>query len=405
MMKYKGFIRGALLGALTVLLIMGTVSCGVNSPGIRNAFRHAARNLTGNGDGPMGGDAEEKLELLEDLVDSYYMGDKEEKTLQEGLYKGYIDGLGDPYSVYYDEEETKDMQETTSGEYSGIGAVLSQNRDTGLITILQVYPDSPAEKAGIQDNDILYKVSGEDVTGTDLSTVVSHIKGEAGTEVEITVLRGEDSQEITVTAVRDKIEAVTVTWEMKEDKIGYIRVTEFDSVTTEQYQSAIGELEQQGMTGLIVDLRSNPGGNLDTVVDMLDVMLPEGTVVSMEDKSGKETVYDSDEEHQFNKPLAVLINGYSASASEIYAGAIQDFDAGEIVGTQSYGKGVVQSIFDLQDGTSVKLTIAEYFLPSGRSINGEGVTPDVEIEYEPDEQNPEYDNQLEKAMEIVKSQR
>lgn len=352
----------------------------------------------------MDGGAEEKLELLEELVDSYYMGEKDGEALQEGLYKGYIDGLGDPYSVYYDEEETKDMQETTSGEYGGVGAVLSQNRDTGVITVLQVYPDSPAQKAGIKDSDILYKVNGEEVTGIDLSTVVSHIRGEEGTTVEISVLRGEDSEEITVTATRGKIEAVTVTYEMKENQVGYIRVTEFDSVTTEQYRSALEDLEQQGMQGLVVDLRSNPGGNLDTVVDMLDLMLPEGTVVSMEDKSGKETVYSSDEEHQFTKPLAVLMNGYSASASEIYAGAIQDYEAGEIVGTKSYGKGVVQSIFDLKDGTSVKLTIAEYFLPSGRSINGEGVMPDVEIAYEADEKNPDYDNQLEKAIEVVKGQ-
>lgn len=399
-MRNKGFIRGALLGALTVLLIMGTVSCGMGVPGIRNAIRRAA----GNGGNPVDGGAEEKLGLLEELVDSYYMGEKDGEALQEGLYKGYIDGLGDPYSVYYDEEETKDMQESTSGEYSGIGAVLSQNRDTGMITVLQVYPDSPAEKAGIKDGDILYKVNGKEVTGIDLSTVVSHIRGEEGTTVEISVLRGEDSEEIAVTAVREKIEAVTVTCEMKENEIGYIRVTEFDSVTTEQYQSALEELEKQGMQGLVVDLRSNPGGNLDTVVDMLDLMLPEGTVVSMEDKSGKETVYSSDEEHQFTKPLAVLMNGYSASASEIYAGAIQDYEAGEIVGTKSYGKGVVQSIFDLKDGTSVKLTIAEYFLPSGRSINGEGVTPDVEVAYEADEENPDYDNQLEKAIEVVKSQ-
>lgn len=388
------------MGALTMLLIMGTVSCGIRVSGIRNALRHAA----GNGGNPMDGGAEEKLGLLEELVDSYYMGEKDGEALQEGLYKGYIDGLGDPYSVYYDEEETKDMQETTSGEYGGVGAVLSQNRDTGVITVLQVYPDSPAQKAGIKDGDILYKVNGEEVTGIDLSTVVSHIRGEEGTTVEISVLRGEDSEEITVTATRGKIEAVTVTYEMKENQVGYIRVTEFDSVTTEQYRSALEDLEQQGMQGLVVDLRSNPGGNLDTVVDMLDLMLPEGTVVSMEDKSGKETVYSSDEEHQFTKPLAVLMNGYSASASEIYAGAIQDYEAGEIVGTKSYGKGVVQSIFDLKDGTSVKLTIAEYFLPSGRSINGEGVMPDVEIAYEADEKNPDYDNQLEKAIEVVKGQ-
>lgn len=404
MKKHKGFIRGALFGALTVLLIMGCVSCGVNLAGVRNVIENVAgEEDSGSSDGAVDSSAETKLELLDQLIDSYYIGEKDSDALTEGLYKGYIDGLDDPYSVYYDEEETKALQESTSGEYSGVGAVLTQDAETGVITILQVYPDSPAEEAGLKDNDILYKVNDEEVTGIDLSEVVSHIKGDEGTTVDLTVLRGDDSEEVEVTATRRTIEAVTVSYEMKEGNIGYIRITEFDSVTYDQYKEALEDLESQGMEGLVVDLRSNPGGNLDTVVDILDLMLPEGTVVSMKDKQGEETVYSSDEENQFTKPLAVLMNGYSASASEIYAGAIQDFDAGEIVGTQSYGKGVVQQIFDLKDGTSVKLTIAEYFTPSGRSINGEGVTPDVEVEYEPDENNPDYDNQLEKAIEIVQN--
>lgn len=402
MKNNKGFIRGALLGALAVLLIMGTVSCGVDLPGVRNIVRNVVEDAGSGDDTELVNSATEtKLELLEQLIDSYYIGDKDSEVLIEGLYKGYIDGLGDPYSVYYDEEETKALQESTSGEYSGVGAVLTQDAETGVITILQVYPDSPAEEAGLKDNDILYKVNNEDVTGIDLTEVVSYIKGDEGTTVDLTVLRGETAEEVTVTATRRTIEAVTVSYEMKEGNIGYIRITEFDSVTYEQYKSALEELESAGMQGLVVDLRSNPGGNLDTVVEILDLMLPEGTVVSMRDKQGEETVYSSDEEHKFTKPLAVLMNGYSASASEIYAGAIQDYDAGEIVGTQSYGKGVVQQIFDLKDGTSVKLTIAEYFTPSGRSINGEGVTPDVEVKYEPDEEDPDYDNQLEKAIEVV----
>lgn len=399
-MQNKGFIRGALLGALTVLLIMGTVSCGINGFGIRNAVR----NVTGKSGEPLDDAAETKLELLEQLVDNYYTGDKDSEALREGLYKGYIGGLGDPYSVYYDEEETKDMMESSSGEYSGIGAVLTQDRDTGVVRIVQIYPDSPAEEAGVKADDILYKVAGEEITGLDLTSVVSRIKGDEGTKVELALIRGDDAEEVVVTAVRRKIEVITVSHEMKEEGIGYIRITEFDSVTSSQYEEALKDLENQGMKGLVVDLRSNPGGNLDVVVDILDLMLPEGTVVSMKDKSGEETVYSSDEEHQFTKPLAVLMNGNSASASEIYAGAIQDYDAGEIVGTQSYGKGVVQQIFDLKDGTSVKLTIAEYFPPSGRSINGKGITPDIEIPYEPDEENPDYDNQLEKAVEAVKSQ-
>ena len=189
---------------------------------------------------------------------------------------------------------------------------------------------------------------------------------------------------------------------MLEDQIGYLAVTEFDSVTYDQYKEALDALTKQGMEGLVVDLRNNPGGNLNTVCDMLDLVLPEGTIVYTEDKDGNRETATSDDEHQIDVPMAVLVNGNSASASEIYAGAIQDYGIGTIVGTQTYGKGVVQQIFDLGDGTSVKLTIAEYYTPNGRNIDGEGITPDVEVEYEADESNPEADNQLEEAVDVLK---
>ena len=386
----KSFVKGALFGALAMLLIAGLVSCGLK---LGDSSREAVTSET-----------EEKIAELKKLIDKNYLHDVDEEELQEGIYKGYISGLDDPYSVYYDEEETKSFYETTEGEYDGIGAVLSQNMDTGIITLVQIYDDSPAMKAGLQDEDILYKVDKEEVTGEDLTEVVSHIKGEKGTTVYITVLRGEENEEVTVTVTRDTIQAQTVEYRMLEDNLGYIAVSEFDSVTYDQYQQALEDLQNQGMQGLIVDLRNNPGGNLSTVCDMLDLMLPEGLIVYTEDKDGNRQEMTSDDEHQFNLPMTVLMNGNSASASEIYAGAIQDYGLGKIVGTQSYGKGVVQQIFDLKDGTCVKLTIAEYFTPNGRNINGEGITPDVEVEYEKDENNPDADNQLEKAMEILKSE-
>lgn len=380
-MKNHSFFKGALAGALVVLLAGGVVSCSV--------FKS---------------EENQKMELLNSLIDRYYIGDVDETDLSEGIYKGYIEGLGDPYSVYYDEEETKQMSESLSGEFGGVGALMSQDRETGVITVLQVYDGSPAQEAGMRDGDTLYKVEGEEVTGEDLSDVVSKVKGEKGTQVTLTVLRADTGDEEELTITRDTIEAQTVSHEMKENNVGYIRITEFDTVTYEQYKEALEDLEDQGMERLIVDLRSNPGGNLDTVCDILDLMLPEGLIVYTEDKNGEREEYTSDEENQFDKPLVVMMNGYSASASEIFAGAIQDYGLGQIVGTQSYGKGVVQSVFDLQDGTSVKLTIAEYFTPNGRSIDGEGITPDVEVEYQYDENNPDADNQLEKAMEVVAQQ-
>lgn len=380
----KNFLQGALFGALIMLCGTGVVSCGIRLSEDASS--------------------EEKLSVLKGLIDENYIGDVDEEALEEGIYKGYIQGLEDPYSVYYNEEETKDLYETTEGEYSGIGAVLSQELESGVITLVQIYEDSPAAKAGLKDNDILTKVGDIEVTGMDLSEVVTYIKGEKGTDVDLTVLRGEDAEEITVTATRDTVEAQTVKYEMLEGNTGYLSVSEFDSVTYAQYEEALNELTDQGMTGLIVDLRNNPGGNLNTVCEMLDLVLPKGTIVYTEDKGGKRETATSDDEHQINVPMVVLVNGNSASASEIYAGAIQDYGIGKIVGTQTYGKGVVQQIFDLGDGTSVKLTIAEYFTPNGRNIDGEGITPDVEVEYEADENNPEADNQLEKALEVMKEE-
>ena len=224
------------------------------------------------------------------------MGDVKEKNLEDGIYKGYINGLNDPYSVYYNKKETKELYESTGGEYSGIGAVMSQNTETGVITLVQIYKDSPAEKAGLKDNDILYKVEGKEVTGKDLSKVVSKVKGEKGTTVELTVLRGENAKEVTVTATRDTVQAQTIEYKLMDDKIGYIRVSEFDTVTYDQYEEALDDLEKQGMTGLVVDLRNNPGGSLSTVCDMLDLMLPKGLIVYTEDKDGKKTEMKSDEE-------------------------------------------------------------------------------------------------------------
>ena len=379
MKNKKSFFKGALTGALAVLLIMSMVSCGIKLPGTSKTSKKSSS--TSNSEELLDDSTKTKLELLEQLVDESYSGDIDMDDLQEGLYRGYIDGLGDKYSVYYDEDETKALMQSTSGEFGGIGALFSQDKDTKVITFLKVYEGSGAEEAGFKVDDILYKVDGKDISGEDLSEVVSKIRGDEGTTVELTVLRGDDGEEYTATVTRKIVQTDTVYHEMKEDKIGYIQVTEFDDVTTDQYKEALEDLENQGMKGLVVDLRNNPGGNVDTVTDMLDLMLPEGTTLSIKDKQGKESVYESDDEHQFTKPLVVLVNENSASASEIFSGAIQTFGTGEVVGTTTYGKGVVQQIFDLKDGTSVKLTIAEYLIAGQFGINGKGVTPDVEVQY------------------------
>lgn len=382
----KGFIKGALTGALLTLLVVSLAVCGL---------QHI-------NEGIISSDTETKLSYLKKLIDETYLHDVKEKDLNEGIYKGYVEGLGDQYSAYYDKKETKELTESLDGSFSGIGAVMTQDASSGVITITRVYDDSPAKKAGIKTGDILYRVEEKTVTEKDLDKVVSWIKGKKGTKVNLTLLRGTNSDKIKVTATRDVINVETVKYKVLENQIGYISISEFDSVTGAQFAKALKQLQKKNIEGLVVDLRNNPGGSLSTVCDILDSILPKGLIVYTKDKNGKKEEYTSDEKHRLNLPMSVLVNGQSASASEIFAGAVQDYGKAEIIGTQTYGKGVVQNLFDLKDGTCVKLTTSEYFTPKGRNIDGKGITPDVKIEYKYNAKDPKADNQLDKAVSVVK---
>lgn len=383
----KSFIIGALLGALTASA----------------AFIYVGINLFGE-DGAIDARTQQKIEAIQDMIEDEYLYSDEvsQEELRDATIKGYVSGLGDPYSVYYNEEETTSLFEETTGEFGGIGVVITQDYTTGIITFTTVYENSPGEAAGLLDGDILYKVNGQDISGMDLDHVVSQIRGEKGTTVELTVLRGENMEEYTGVATRDIIEVNTVAYEMKGDSIGYISISGFEKVTYHQFEEALLELSKQNMKGLVIDLRNNPGGNLSTVCEMLDLLLPEGIIVYTEDKNGNKEVISSDEEQLVTVPMAVLVNGNSASASEIFAGAVQDYEIGKIVGTTTYGKGIVQNIYTMTDGTSLKLTTSEYFTPDGRNIHGKGIEPDIVVEYEYDEANPEADNQLEAALDCLK---
>lgn len=382
----KGFIKGALTGALLTLLVVSLAACGL---------QHI-------NEGIISSDTETKLSYLKKLIDETYLHDVKEKDLNESIYKGYVEGLGDQYSAYYDKKETKELTESLDGSFSGIGAVMTQDASSGVITITRVYDDSPAKKAGIKAGDVLYRVEEKTVTGKDLDKVVPWIKGKKGTKVNLTLLRGTNSDKIKVTATRDVINVETVKYKVLENQIGYISISEFDSVTGAQFAKALKQLQKKNIEGLVVDLRNNPGGSLSTVCDILDSILPKGLIVYTKDKNGKKEEYTSDEKHRLNLPMSVLVNGQSASASEIFAGAVQDYGKAEIIGTQTYGKGVVQNLFDLKDGTCVKLTTSEYFTPKGRNIDGKGITPDVKIEYKYNANDPKADNQLDKAVSVVK---
>ena len=345
--------------------------------------------------------AEKKIDELEAYIDEYYYFNDDVTTedKQNGLYKGLLEALDDPYSEYYTAEELEEMAMETEGIYYGIGAYVSTN-EAGYPVIVSTFEGSPAEEVGILSGDIIYKVEDEDVTSLSLTDVVSKLKGEEGTKVHVTLIR--DSEEVEVDVERRKIDVPTVTSKMLDDNIGYIEITEFDEVTTDQFKEALEDLKSQGMEKMILDLRNNPGGNVDTVVDIASMMLPEGLVFYMEYKDGERIDYTCDGA-DFDYPLVVLVNGYSASASEILSGAIQDAEVGTIVGTQTYGKGIVQTIFSLKDGSGLKLTVAGYYTRGGQNIHKIGITPDVEIELDSEAYLADgTDNQLEKAKEILK---
>lgn len=352
-------------------------------------------------------DVIEKIDTLMQVIDYYYLYDYDKDEMVDAIYKAVMSSLGDPYTVYYTSDEFNAFMESSSGSYCGIGVVVQQNMQTGLVTAVRPYEDCPGYEAGIRPGDLILAVDGTEITGMDLNTAVALIKGEEGTSVTITLQRDEEVFDVEVT--RRQIDVKTVNYRMMDDNIGYIQIEEFDEVTSDQFSQALDSLIEQGMEALVIDIRNNPGGILDTVVAMLDELLPEGTIVSVKDRNGTAQEYTSDADTKLTVPLTVLINGNSASASEIFAGAIKDYGVGTLVGTTTYGKGIVQTAFSLSDGTGVKITIEDYYLPSGKSIHKVGVDPDVEIDL-PDELKtyvtiPEdEDVQLQKAIEILKEQ-
>lgn len=409
----KKYIQGMLLGAFLSFLLCGILVAGYLDTEASNL---RAGVLPGKSTSSQGSGVDKltdravlnKITGLEKMIDEYYLNDVDEDKMVEGIYKGMFESLGDPYSVYYTKEEFADLMESSSGSYCGIGSYVSQDIKTGIITIVKPFKDGPAYKAGMLPGDIIYKVNGMDVSGKEVSEVVSVMKGKEGTNVDVEVLRSGESSPIKMTITRKKVEVPTIEYEMLDGKIGYIKVSEFDEVTTKQFRKAIHELEEQGQKGLVIDLRDNPGGQLDTVCDMLDRMLPKGILVYQEDKTGKRIdEQNSTDKESFNKPLAVIINGNSASASEVFAGAIQDYGTGTLVGTKSFGKGIVQSVIPLRDGSGIKVTISKYFTPKGRNIHEIGIEPDVEVELDKSlrqkvQITKAEDNQLQEAVKVVK---
>lgn len=353
-------------------------------------------------------DVEEKVNYINRLIDEkFYFEASDEEEREEYLYKGLLQSLDDPYSVYYTAEEYADMMDSSTGSYEGIGVSIQQDATTKSLTVIRVFQGSGAEDAGMLPKDMIIGVDGRELNGEDVSEVVTWIKGEPGTTVDVTVYRPSTDEELTLTIERRKIDNSTVSYKMRENNIGYIEVTDFYEATADQFAIALEELQKQGMQALIVDLRNNPGGYVDIVVDMCDQILESGTIVYTEDRDGNIVDrYEAKDKRSFTLPMVVLVNGSSASASEIFAGCMQDHGVATLVGTTTFGKGIVQQVIPLADGSAVKLTIEKYFTPNGNDIHGIGIEPDVVVElpeeliYEPI--IPEdQDVQLQKAMELL----
>lgn len=353
---------------------------------------------------------ENKLNNVLSDIDVYYYEPADYEALYDAMLHAAVDSLGDVYSTYYSPDEYASLLESASGIYSGIGATISQDRQTKVMTVVKPFMDSPAYKSGILPGDILVGVDGEDVVGEDLNNVVARIKGLAGTEVRITFIR--DGREIVIPVIRDTIEIEYVTHRMLDSEVGYIMVSEFEDTTAKQFEEAIGDLFNKGMKALVVDLRDNPGGLYNIVIEMLDRIAPKNSLlVYTVDKYGHREYQYASTKATLDIPIAVLVNGNSASASEIFAGAVQDLELGTIIGTQSFGKGIVQSIIPVitDDISGIKLTSSHYYTPGGVCIHGIGITPDIIVELDEGLEKQlieerEHDNQIDAAAAELRKQ-
>lgn len=348
---------------------------------------------------------EATLASFRSVLEEKYMGEIDDEALIEGAIKGYVSALGDPYTTYYTKEEMDELMEETTGNYVGIGIYMTLDIDNNAIYVVKPMEDSPAEEAGIQAGDLITKVDGKEYSGEELDQASNAIKGEEGTTVKLEILRDGETQELEVE--RRKI-VVSHIVEKKFDNVGYLLIEDFDGGCAKEFEEKYKELESQGIDRLIIDLRNNGGGVVDEAVSIADMLLDkDDTILITKDKKGNEEITKSEHNPTITMPVVVLTNGYSASASEILVGALQDNERATIVGTKTYGKGVIQEVDRLNDGSGLKITIEEYYTPNKNEINKVGIEPDEEIDLsdEVKEQGTytdDEDNQLQKAIEIIK---
>ena len=408
------------LGVLSTLLVVAIIWLGVlvveNTRNLLDQLPTEENAATGTDLTESKGDKwfQAKVKDIDRQLNQRYIEKIDKKKMYESALKAYVEGLGDPYTSYFTKEEYQAFEQDMAATYDGIGAPISKDQETKLVMIVSPYKDSPAEKAGLRTGDIILAVNGEDTTAMDPDEIAKRIRGKKGTEVKLTIQRKTNDKAtiLEIPIVRDTIEIPTIAAKMLEDQIGYIAIYGFDAPTADQFKKELTNLKRQGMKGLVLDLRGNPGGYLETAVDIADEIISKGLVVYIEDKNGNREDFSAVNSAELDMPIAVLVNKGSASASEILAGALKDHGVATIVGTTTFGKGLVQNTFPFADGSALKVTIAKYYTPNGEYIHSKGIEPDVTVELETGENaeksesqpsaDQKKDNQLQKAWEIVK---
>jgi len=389
MSNKKGFIGGIAIGILsTVVLVLGMFT-------VPRVFGKET-NTT------------HKLQYIQKLLETNYVGEIEEGQLEEGIYKGFVAAVGDPYTNYFTKEEYSQFMEKTSGTYAGIGVMMQVDQTDKLITAIQVFENSPAEKAGLMPKDKIIKAEGVQLGADNFAEAPKIIKGPPGTLVNVTIFRPSENKTIELKIIRENVIYPTVDHRMVENEIGYIQIKEFDEVTYDQFMIALEALQKKNAKGIIIDVRNNLGGLLNIVAQITDELLPEGMIVYTKDKQGKIQTLKSGP-GEIKIPITLLINENSASASEILAGALKDRNRAKLVGATTYGKGVVQTIIPIPDGSGVKITISKYYTPNDICIDGVGIEPDYPVDFplelllKPKMEDQE-DLQLQKAIEIIRKE-
>ena len=401
------YIKGVLMGVIvtvTCFVVLVTVGLYTGRLDLNSAIKTGSSQVTDE----QAEKIKDKVNLLSAYIDKYYLNNIDYEKMADSIYKGILNGLDDKYAAYYTKDEYKDISEKASGVFCGIGAYMSQNSKTGVLTIIGVVSGGPAEKAGVKKGDILVEVDGENIENKDISYIVSKVKGKEGTSVEIALQRKNAAQLLKMKIERKVIRDNTVSHKMLDNNIGYISVSGFEEVTEKQFIKAVDDLENKGEKGLIIDLRDNGGGLLNTAIGMLDRLLPKELVVYTKDKQGMAQEYYTKDKQEVNVPIVILVNGNSASASEVFSGALKDYGKAKLIGTKTFGKGIVQSSFELQDKTAIKFTTSKYYTPKGNNIHGKGFEPDMKVEYtgkmtKLKETRIKVDNQVEAALDYFEN--